>query len=62
MLYALRQKPVHRVNRDSMAHMQFVRRIILLLPILPGKIVAILKVFNPMDSQGDENSRGAYGV
>jgi hypothetical protein len=28
------------------------RRLIVLLPLLPRKIVAILKVVNPMDFQG----------
>ena len=34
--------------------MQFMRRIIVLLPILPRTIVAIPKLVNLMDSQGVE--------
>jgi hypothetical protein len=43
--------PFHRMGRDSMAHMQFMRRLIVLLPLLPRKIVAIPTVVNRTDAQ-----------
>src|SRR5271155_2684105 len=54
MLYAPQQIPFHRVDQDSVAHMQFMRRLVVLLPILLRTIVAIPKVVNLMDSQGIE--------
>jgi hypothetical protein len=42
------------VDQDSVAHLQFMRRLIVLLPILPRTIVPIPKVINLMDSQGVE--------
>jgi hypothetical protein len=44
----------HRVDQDSVAHLQFVRRLIVLLPTLPRTIVAIPKLVNLMDCQGIE--------